>query len=192
MGFLDKLKESIAGNPTELVKEAEDQEYVELGGEHASKDDKVVVRSFTITDFDSVKVILEGLREGNMIAFINIKPLKDRDLVELKRAISKLKKTCDAIDGDIAGLGEDWIAATPSFASIQREQKTKESEPINSGEVTEYSSEPAPASTPEPAQPEPSSEPTTEGMTTAEAAQPAETQESEETKEDDNLKIEPY
>ena len=54
---------------------------------------------------------------------INIKPLKDQDLVELKRAINKLKKTADAVEGDIAGFGEDWLCICPSFAKIHREPK---------------------------------------------------------------------
>ena len=52
--------------------------------------------------------------------------LKDKDIVELKRAINKLKKTCDAIDGDVAGFGDDWICVTPSFAQIYRAKKPEE------------------------------------------------------------------
>ena len=68
---------------------------------------------------------------------VNIKPLKDKDLVELKRAINKLKKTCDAIDGDIAGFGDNWIAAVPNFAQIHR-HKPKEEPKENTNQVTEY------------------------------------------------------
>ena len=71
-------------------------------------------------DFENIKGVLDALREGYTIALINIKPLKNKDLVELKRAISKLKKTCDAIEGDIAGFGEDWLVVAPSFATIYR------------------------------------------------------------------------
>ena len=46
--------------------------------------------------------------------------VKDKDLVELKRAVSKLRKTCEAIDGDIAGFGEDYVVAVPYFARIHR------------------------------------------------------------------------
>ncbi|MBI5872296.1 cell division protein SepF [archaeon] len=53
---------------------------------------------------------------------INVKPLKDRDVIELKRAVNKLKKTCEAISGDIAGFGDEWIVATPNFAQIWRAQ----------------------------------------------------------------------
>ncbi len=81
---------------------------------------KVVVRPFVVEDFADVKPALDALREGYTVALINIKPLKDKDLVELKRAVSKLKKTVEAIEGDIAGFGEDWIVAAPSFAQIYR------------------------------------------------------------------------
>ena len=35
-----------------------------------------------------------------------------------RRAISKIKKTADALDGDIAGFGEGTVIVTPQFAEI--------------------------------------------------------------------------
>lgn len=98
------------------------EEYVELDttSSHADVDQKVIVRPFEITDFADVKPILDSLRESYTIALINIKPLKDKDLLELKRCINKLKKTCEAIEGDIAGFGDDYIVVTPNFAEIYR------------------------------------------------------------------------
>ena len=81
---------------------------------------KVIVKPFTVREFQDVKDILESLRNGYTIALVNIRPLKDKDLIELKRVVNKLKKTCDAIDGDIAGFGEDWLVATPNFAQVDR------------------------------------------------------------------------
>ena len=96
-------------------------EYVELDTRsHSEPDQKVIVRPFVIDDFSDVKEILDSLRESYTIALINIKPLKEKDLLELKRAINKLKKTCEAIEGDIAGFGDDYIVVTPSFAEIYR------------------------------------------------------------------------
>ena len=97
-------------------------DYVEINARPIDKSGKakVVVRPFIIEDFADVKPALDALREGYTVALINIKPLKDKDLVELKRAVSKLRKTCEAIEGDIAGFGEDWIVVTPSFAQIYR------------------------------------------------------------------------
>ena len=99
----------------------EEDDYVELSSEQENQPEaKIVVKPFNLEDFDDVKPILDDLREGYTIPLINIRPLKDKDLIELKRAINKLKKTTETINGDIAGFGEDWIVITPSFAKIFR------------------------------------------------------------------------
>jgi len=92
---------------------------------------KVVVRPFIVEDFADIKPALDALREGQTVALVNIKPLKDKDLVELKRAVSKLKKTCEAIEGDIAGFGEDWIVVTPNFAQIYRGSDSSDLPPVS-------------------------------------------------------------
>lgn len=102
-------------------------DYVEIDTRRdIGKKSKIVVKPFVLTDFTDVKEALDALREGYTIALINIKPLKDKDIVELKRVVNKLKKTCDAIEGDIAGFGEDWIVVTPSFAHVYRTTETEE------------------------------------------------------------------
>ena len=114
------------------------EEYVELESTpRAEGHTKIMVRPFMIEEFEDIKQILDALREGYTIALVNIKPLKDKDLVELKRVINKLKKTCDAIDGDIAGFGEGWIVATPNFASIYRSTQTAEVKEAPEAQPTE-------------------------------------------------------
>ncbi|RME53376.1 cell division protein SepF [Candidatus Woesearchaeota archaeon] len=103
-----------------------EDEYVELNADGDADSSQVIVRPFVMEDFSDIKEIVDTLREGYTICLVNIKPLKDKDLVELKRAINKLKKTCDAIDGDIAGFGDDYIVVTPSFARIYRQKNTLE------------------------------------------------------------------
>ncbi len=136
-GFFSKLKEKMGTN-SEILNEAEEEGYVELDTSSAEAKAKINVRPFVIDDFESIKPILDVLREGHTIALVNIKPLKDRDLVELKRAINKLKKTCDAIGGDIAGFGDNWIAAVPNFARIHRHRKEEEVKKEEVSEVTSY------------------------------------------------------
>jgi SepF-like predicted cell division protein (DUF552 family) len=124
--FFLHLKEKFS-NPVQEDEEMEQTDtYVELGAspQREEQQSKVIVRPFVIEEFEDIKEILDVLREGSTIALVNIKPLKDKDLVELKRAISKLRKTCEAIDGDIAGFGEDYVMAVPYFARIHR-NKTK-------------------------------------------------------------------
>jgi len=111
------------------IPEELDDDYVEIDA-NLSKDNKskINVRPFVIQDFGDIKPVLDSLRGGMTIALVNIKQLKERDIVELKRAVNKLKKTCDAIEGDIAGFGEDWVVVTPSFAQIHRTDVEEEIE----------------------------------------------------------------
>jgi len=124
MGIFSKIKERFQGED-ELTGEEQGEQYLELDSGSQQDREKVTVRSFLIEDFNDVKDILDSLREGKTIALVNVKPLKDKDLIELKRAVNKLKKTTDAIEGDIAGFGDDWIAVTPSFARIYRNKRTE-------------------------------------------------------------------
>ena len=126
MGIFSKIKEKISGGDEEkLLEEAE--EYIELGPEVSERDQKIIVRPFVLEEFEDVKPILDALREGRTIALINIGPLKNKDLIELKRAISKIKKTCEAIEGDIAGFGDSYLVAVPSFAEIYKTESSEAS-----------------------------------------------------------------
>jgi len=120
MSFLKNLKKKFSmGDDFDVP---EEESYVEVSTDSEMPKSKIVLRPFVLEDFADIKPVLDSLREGYTSALINIKPLKDKDMLELKRAINKLKKTCDAIEGDIAGFGEDWVAVVPSFAMIHRER----------------------------------------------------------------------
>lgn len=98
-----------------------EEQYIELdtaAGEGAGG--KIPIRVDKIVDFADTDKIQKSLRDG-AIVIVKIKPLKEKDLSELKRAIDKLRKTCVALNGDIAGMDEDWIILTPSFAHVARD-----------------------------------------------------------------------
>lgn len=131
MAFFSRLKERLGFSNNKYYEEdfGNTGEYVEIdtGKDHiAAKKSKIMIKPFVIEDFADVKDTLDALRDGYTIALVNIKPLREKDIIELKRAINKIKKTCDAIEGDIAGFGEDWIVVTPSFAQIYRNTQTEE------------------------------------------------------------------
>ncbi len=128
--FFNNIKNKVKkwGFDDEASEEIE-EEYLELDtAAKKSASSKIVVRPFILDDFSDVKEIVDTIREGYTIALINIRPLKDKDIVELKRAINKLKKTCDAIGGDIAGFGDDYLVVTPSFAEIYRSKEAPTTE----------------------------------------------------------------
>lgn len=96
-------------------------EYVEIDFNSAKPtENKVIVKPFLLKTYDDMNDILNALRSGYTIAVIDIKPLKTKDIIELKRAISKIKKTIDAMNGSIAGFGDNIIIATPEFAQIHK------------------------------------------------------------------------
>ncbi|MBN1156242.1 cell division protein SepF [Candidatus Woesearchaeota archaeon] len=124
--IISSIKSAIFGEGDASYKEIPEEEYVELDTTSEDAKSKIIIRPFTLEEFSGIKPILESIRTGNTVALVNIKPLKDKDIIELKRAINKLKKTCEAINGDIAGFGDDWIVAAPSFAQIHRSKAHKE------------------------------------------------------------------
>ncbi len=109
----NRLKESFKKKGND-----EESEYIEIDLGKESKRSKVIVKPFVLKNFEDVNVILNALREGYTIAVIDIKPIKSKDVIELKRAISKIKKTADALEGEIAGFGENIVIVTPQFAKI--------------------------------------------------------------------------
>lgn len=107
----------------------EEDEYIELQFEEETKEEKgkVMIAVENLNNYTDSDRIQRKLREGYVV-LIRIKELKEKDLEELKRAISRIKKTCMAIGGDIAGVSDDWVIATPPTASIHREKMSNEEE----------------------------------------------------------------
>lgn len=118
----DKIKRALSGSGME----GNDGEYLEIDLGQEKKEKKILVKLFVLKHYDDVNNILNALREGYTIAVVDIKTLKQKDSIELKRAVSKIKKTIEALEGSIAGFGENIIIATPSFARIQKEAEKKQ------------------------------------------------------------------
>lgn len=117
----DKLRKMMS-TPEE---DFSDGEYIEIDLGQERKDKKILVKLFNLKHYEDVNQILNALREGYTIAIIDMKVLKGKDPIELKRAISKIKKTTDALEGSIAGFGENIVIVTPSFATIHKEAEIK-------------------------------------------------------------------
>ena len=113
MGIMDLLNR----------KDTDTEEYMEIECEQ----EPVIIKGKLMIDIDRIKTfedsirIQSKLREGRII-FAKIKNLKNRDMGELKRTIARIRKTCIAIDGDIAGVGNDWVILTPSAAQVHRSE----------------------------------------------------------------------
>ena len=107
----------MAFNPFKKMMGSDDElspDFIEIDLEQEKSDSKVLVKTFVLRVYEDINPILNALREGYTIAVIDIRTLKSKDVIELKRAISKIKKTVEALEGKIAGFGENTIIATPS------------------------------------------------------------------------------
>ena len=120
----EKFKKMFSGSGG--IDSGEDYLEIDLGKEEAEQ--KVFVKLFTLKDYEEVNNILNSLREGYTIAVVDISILRRKDPLELKRAVSKIKKTSDAMEGNIAGFGENTLIVTPSFAKVHKEAVAKPKE----------------------------------------------------------------
>ena len=109
-------------------KEEGEEKYIEVVPSQVTEEAKIYVRVFILKEISDVKAVVDALREGNQIVFVDIRRLRDRDIVELKKVINRIKKTVEAINGDIVSVGNEWIIATPSFARIYRKRAEEREE----------------------------------------------------------------
>ena len=100
----------------------EGEEYVEIDMEQPQEERKLLVEVERLDNYADSDRLQRKVREGNIL-LVKIKDLKGKDMEELKRSVEKLRKTCLAINGDIAGMGDDWLILTPSTAKVHREQE---------------------------------------------------------------------
>lgn len=113
----DKIKRAFSGSPSG---DSFSEDYIEIDLGREEKENKVMVKLFVLKQYEDVNKILNAIREGYTIAIVDFKVLKQKDPIELKRAVSKIKKTVDALEGSIAGH-ENIVIVTPSFAKIYKE-----------------------------------------------------------------------
>ncbi len=112
-GFLEKLRGS------DETEEGSDVDYIELESSDTQNDGKLQIRIESLSEFSDTERIQSELREGSIV-WVKIKSLKEKDMAELKRSVDRLRKTCIAVNGDIAGIDEDFLILTPENVSIHR------------------------------------------------------------------------
>ena len=93
-------------------------DYVEVPIElEEQKHIKIMIEK--LENFAAVDRVVKKLREGNIV-IAKIKELRESNLDELKHVVSKLRTVCNSMEGDIVGVGDEWIIMTPNSARIER------------------------------------------------------------------------
>jgi SepF-like predicted cell division protein (DUF552 family) len=100
-----------------------DDNYLEI--ESIKPKANYIIRPFVLNEFEDIRPVLKYLRTGKYIALVDLKPLKENDVIDLRRAINKLKTVNVEIAGDIAGLSGDWVVVTPHPIKIEKSKPAK-------------------------------------------------------------------
>ena len=103
-----------------IMKKQDDDDYTEfvMGEEDNVKQVPVTVDK--IESFACGDRIVKHIREGKIV-FAKIGQIKHVNVDEFRRTVSKIRNVCQALEGDMVGVGEDWIIVTPASAKISRD-----------------------------------------------------------------------
>ncbi len=85
-----------------------------------NEEEKLEVKVFVLDDYENIKDILDVIRGEKTMCLIDIHLLRNKDPDELRRAVDKLKKTVEAVSGELVGFHENWVMAAPQKVHIHK------------------------------------------------------------------------
>ncbi len=112
---------------SEKAGEAELEDYTELRieeGESRFIGPERYMKVYKLKGFVDVDTAARELGDGNII-ILDVKPLAERSMNELKHAVDELKDICVSMGGDIAGISEYHLILTPPTIKIERTSESK-------------------------------------------------------------------
>jgi SepF-like predicted cell division protein (DUF552 family) len=115
--FLNLFKKNVNVNSS-----SKDSDYIELEVDQGDKPmAKVFVKYYNLNKFEDASPVLNDIRSGYTLSFIKVKEIREKGGVEeLKRTISKLKKSTDAAEAQIIGVDEDYLLVVPDFVKVEK------------------------------------------------------------------------
>jgi SepF-like predicted cell division protein (DUF552 family) len=114
----------------EIKSPASTEDYIEVEVEEGTSVQAVtgrIVKVCKLKGFADVDMGARELSAGNVV-ILDIKPLAERSMNELRHAIDEIKDITVSMGGDIAGLSEYHLILTPPGMRIERSAETKRKE----------------------------------------------------------------
>jgi SepF-like predicted cell division protein (DUF552 family) len=111
----------------EKVGISELEDYVELRieeGETRFIGPERYLKVFKLKGFVDVDTAARELGDGNIV-ILDLKPLAERSMNELKHAVDEMKDICISMGGDIAGISEYHLIMTPPTIKIERSPESR-------------------------------------------------------------------
>jgi SepF-like predicted cell division protein (DUF552 family) len=78
----------------------------------------IKIKTATLNSFADTERILSKFRQGDCIMLVKMSKLREKNIKDLKKAVSRLKSHCKATSSDIRGMDENWLLLCPSTATI--------------------------------------------------------------------------
>ncbi|MFQ5814904.1 MAG: cell division protein SepF [Candidatus Hydrothermarchaeaceae archaeon] len=122
---LKEIFGKISGSERVGVSELDD--YTELRveeGETRFIGPERYLKVFKLKGFVDVDAAARELGDGNIV-ILDIKPLAERSMNELKHAVDEMKDLCVSMGGDIAGISEYHMIMTPPTIRIERSSESR-------------------------------------------------------------------
>lgn len=114
MGFMEKLLGKPERIPVEQYEELDLSEYeAEITGEA-----DMFVRVAEVTGINEISEIRRQIYEGNIVV-ADVAFLK-HDKLTMDRILKDLRQLAEDVNGDIVGLGEEYVIITPTGIKIDR------------------------------------------------------------------------
>ena len=110
-------------NKKEEYVEDDSDDYLainEVDVKKTTEDNNLEVKVFVLDDYDNIREVLDTIRGEKTMCLIDIHLLRNKDPDELRRAIDKLKKTVEAVSGELVGFHENWVLAAPKNVYIHK------------------------------------------------------------------------
>ncbi|HIJ99340.1 TPA: cell division protein SepF [archaeon] len=121
-------RSSNSSTPTSVTREPK---FMEIDWKGHEPQSSTSIRVLSMNDFSDVEGVLDHLRDRNNIIVLKVKPRLMQEKLELKRALKRIQRTCQAIGGDIVGIKEDVILISPPSVGIVRVGEIAESSQVS-------------------------------------------------------------
>lgn len=111
------------GKKKEVFVEDESDDYLSISENDSKNVDSnhlLDVKVFVLDDYDNIRDILDIIRGEKTLCLIDIHLLRNKDPDELRRAVDKLKKTVEAVSGEVVGFHENWVMVAPKDVYIHK------------------------------------------------------------------------
>ncbi len=110
-------------NTKEEYVEDESDDYLsinEIDTKTHTNENLLEVKVFVLDNYENIKDILDIIRGEKTMCLVDIHLLRNKDPDELRRSVDKLKKTVEAVGGELVGFHENWILAAPKNVHIHK------------------------------------------------------------------------